>query len=334
MAGVDPKIVDAILEHQLDLLRVEAGTRTKILRLLNTMQRDLQGQLTAGGQLAAYTKERLRALLKQSGETVEAYYGRLSTGMEETLRQIAQSSAAHSLSITAAATLPTQTFFERLVSNTLIHGAPSSDWWSRQSKNSAFKFANVVRQGMASGHTNEQIVARVAETVMPVARADARALVHTSVQTVANAARFETFRQNADVVEGVRQLSTLDSHTTEICIAYADQEWDLKGNPVNGTTLPYNAGPPRHWNCRSVLVPITTDYEGLGLPKGLDAIDPSRKRKQSLEDWLLKRTTEQQDEQLGKGKAQLWRDGKITLEQLLDQTGNPLTFEELRRRHG
>ena len=36
------------------------------------------------------------------------------------------------------------------------------------------------------------------------------------------------------------------------------------------------------------------------------------------------------DEMLGKGRAELWRDGKITLSKLLDQKGNPLTLAELR----
>jgi len=37
------------------------------------------------------------------------------------------------------------------------------------------------------------------------------------------------------------------------------------------------------------------------------------------------------DEMLGKGKAELWRSGKITLSQLLDQRGNPLTLTQLSR---
>jgi hypothetical protein len=37
---------------------------------------------------------------------------------------------------------------------------------------------------------------------------------------------------------------------------------------------------------------------------------------------------------LGKGRAELWRSGKITLNQLLDQRGNPLTLAELRSQYG
>jgi len=37
---------------------------------------------------------------------------------------------------------------------------------------------------------------------------------------------------------------------------------------------------------------------------------------------------------LGSGRAQLWRDGKLTLEQLLDLSGNPLTLAQLRAKYG
>jgi hypothetical protein len=36
-----------------------------------------------------------------------------------------------------------------------------------------------------------------------------------------------------------------------------------------------------------------------------------------------------QDELLGKGKAQLWRDGTITLKDLVSQSGRPLTLTQL-----
>lgn len=40
-----------------------------------------------------------------------------------------------------------------------------------------------------------------------------------------------------------------------------------------------------------------------------------------------------QDEQLGAGRAALWRKGTITLEQLLSLDGNPLTLAQLEKRY-
>src|SRR5690606_24233783 len=171
--------------------------------------------------------------------------------------------------------------------------------------------------------------------VLQVSRTHARALVHSSIQTVANEARLETFRRMGDVVKGVRQLSTLDSHTTEICIAYANQEWDLEGKPLGRTSLPFNGGPPRHWNCRSVLVPILKTFRELGLripelprlfPRFASEGGPTNL---TMKQWLKTRTPEQLDEQLGRGRAKLFRAGKITTQQLLDLRGNPLTVAQL-----
>jgi hypothetical protein len=53
----------------------------------------------------------------------------------------------------------------------------------------------------------------------------------------------------------------------------------------------------------------------------------------SFSDFLKGKPTEFVDEMLGKGRAQLWRDGKITLSQLLDQRGNPLTLQQLRDKY-
>jgi hypothetical protein len=52
--------------------------------------------------------------------------------------------------------------------------------------------------------------------------------------------------------------------------------------------------------------------------------------KQTFEAWLKKQPVARQDTVLGQGKADLWRSGKIGFRDLLDQSGRPLTTEELR----
>ena len=347
--GIDPEIADAILSHQLDLLRLEAGVRARVVRLLYQLQKELEGMVNKPG-LSAYNKAQLRSLLMQANETIDGYYARMQGELQLSLTGVAQAQAEHVggiLAVSTARSLPTETFLSRLVSNALIAGAPSSDWWERQSAAAAFRFANAVRHGAAMGETNEQIVARVAGSagkpgIMEASRVEARALVHSSIQTIANASRMETFRQNRSVVKGVRQLSTFDSHTTVTCIAYDGASWDLDGNPLGDTTLPFVNdggsldGVPRHWGCRSVLVPITKTYKELGI----DAPEPGaglRARSggaKSMDEWLARRTKEQLDEQLGPGRAELYLAGKLTREQLLNLSGSPLTVGQLVKKYG
>lgn len=354
MAGVDSQLVDELLSGQLDLLRFEAGTRVRILTILTRLQRELTTKL-AQQDLTTFNKERTQTLLKSANDLIDRYYTIASGELDASLRAVAETASTHAAqSMQAAAIidigaagLPTETFLARVAMNTLIFGAKTEEWWSRQQQDTSFRFANAVRQGMVQGETNEQIVARITGSprlgkpgIMDVSRSNARSLVHSSIQAVANEARLETFRKNSDVVTGVRQLSTLDSHTTEICIAYSGQEWDLiTEKPLPGSKLPFNGGPPRHWGCRSILVPITKTFKSLGLdvkePKPGERASTAGPvgARTSFAQFLERKGKEFQDEVLGPGRAELWRKGKITLTQLLDLRGNPLTLAQLQRKY-
>lgn len=341
-----------ILKHQLDLLRLEASTRRRAYNSLSAMMNDVLGQLTER-DITRFKKDRLNSLLSQAADTIERYYARIHTLAGDTLKGVADNQSRFTMkllndtytSIDLGASLPTEAMLARLASDSLIMGATSGEWWARQARDTAFRFSTEVRQGLLSGDTTEQIAARVAGRqgfpgIMEVSRKNARSLVHTSIMEVSNESRMATFKENDDVVKGIRQVSTLDSHTTEICMAYDGAEFDLDGNPINGTTLPFNGGVPRHWGCRSVEVPITLTFKELGInapepTSGTRASEDGQvPAKWTFSDFLESMTKEEQDEALGAGRAELWRNGDITLQQLLDQKGNPLTLKELQRKYG
>lgn len=132
-------------------------------------------------------------------------------------------------------------------------------------------------------------------------------------------------------------------HNSTICVSYSGAEWDKKKNPINGNKLAFvnpggsANGVPRHWNCRSVMLPITKTFRELGLdadefPTSSRSATGGPVAADMTFDAFLKRKGDQfADELLGPGRAQLWRDKKITLQQLLDQSGRPLTLKQLRR---
>ena len=243
-------------------------------------------------------------------------------------------------SIGLEASLPSEATLKALVNGSLIEGAPSAKWWAKQSDDLAFKFSNQVRQGVAQNETVQQIVRRVAGSkrlgipgIMDVSRRNASALVHTSIQQVAADAKLATFKANADVVKGTRFLATFDSHTSAQCIAHSGAEWDLEGNAIKGG-FPFEP-PPLHFNCRSTLVPITLTFKELGIDvpevKGTRASDLGQVKSDLSFDGFLKRhSTEYQDDLLGPGKAALWREKKITLTDLMGQSGRPLSLDALK----
>jgi hypothetical protein len=340
-----------ILKHQVNLLRLEAGERRRVFNLLDKMQEELLGKLGAR-DITKFNKERVTQLLSASQEIVDNWYAKAQTATEKTLQGVAEVQASHIKSvldetfvaIDLTASVPTDAMLAKIAGKSLIMGAPSEDWWDRQARDTGFRFANAVRQGLIAGDSTEEIVGRVAGRggfpgIMDVSKSNARSLVHVSIMEVSNEARMETFQQNDDVVDGIRQVSTLDSHTTEICMAYDGAEFDLEGNPINGTELPYESGCPRHWGCRSVEIPITKSFKELGIK----AKEPGAGERASSEGpvsgkWTFENFLDSlpegdQDEILGPGRAELWRGGDITLQQLLDQKGNPLTLAELQDKY-
>jgi SPP1 gp7 family putative phage head morphogenesis protein len=241
-----------------------------------------------------------------------------------------------------ASGLPTSDYFKSLASDVLLNGAPIKDWWQAQSDDFTFKFSSAVRQGLANGETNSQITQRLTGTktepgLIDVAEKNARTLVQTSAQCVANNARLATFKANSDIIKGIVWVATLDGHTCEQCMAYSGAQYDLDGQPLNDAPT-INGGPPLHFNCRCVMVPLTKSFKELGVdadepPVGTRASEDGQLLADtSFSDFLSTKTEDYQNEMLGKGRADMWRDGKITLRDLVAGTGRPLTLEELKSR--
>lgn len=336
MTSAELAVMDAIVSHQIDLFRLDATVRARVLALLNRLGFELETKLAQHG-LTEFQKASFARLLADTAKTIDAYYTTIHAEVSHVLGSVIKMQGQPFVfSSVIDAALPTETAINTMMNETSILGAPSKDWWARQAGDTKWRFSTEVRQGLLAGEERGVIARRIRDT-MEVSSANAEALVRTSIQTVANEARMETFRENADVVSGVRQISTLDGRTTDVCIAYSDGEWDLGGKPINGTALPFNGGPPRHWNCRSALVPIIDTTDALGFNIG--GRSPTRAAEggqvsssASFKSWLSRRSKDQQDEQLGAGRAKLWREGKITLSQLLNQQGNPLTLAQLEKK--
>lgn len=344
MPSREESVFDAVLEAALDSLRLSASERAASAKRLKAMESELV-TLLADFNTTDAKAARVAAFLVNIDKVIGKNYKGLAKQLD--LPGIAEVSAAHISEALVIALgietleLPSNQYLASVASDVLIQGAPSADWWNGQSVDLKNKFAQQLRLGMGAGETNQQIITRIVGNstqpgIMETARRNADALVTTSVQTVANDARRKTFEANDDVIKGLRQVSTLDGHTSVICVAYSGAEWDLNKKPINGNTLAYGNGCPRHWRCRSLDVPIMKTFKELGLniPEPVSSTRASSEgqisEKTTFNDFLERKGKAYQDRILGVGRADLWRDGKITLRDLVDGTGNELTLEQLR----
>ena len=346
-----------LTKRSIDLLRVAADTNRSVRALLVKAQAEIVGRL-AQTNLSASTLSRLKAVQRDVEELINNTYGGITDLVATRMTALATIEAAATASAIngvigieiVSGTLPAATL-RALFSNVMIQGAPSSTWWSRQSADLIFRFVQQVRLGMMQGETNAQLIQRIrggiraGETLPGVpglldkSYAEAAALVRTSVQTVLNTATKAVFDGNPEVIKGYSQLSTLDLRTTDVCIAYDGASWDMQGNPLPPSKLPFNGGPPRHFGCRSRLIPILKSWEEMGSKIRVRMPDRSRASMDgavpaslTYQDWFGGLTEAQQNEALGKGKATLWREGKITMRSLLDQSARPMTLAQLEAR--
>ena len=347
MNALELMLAELYTEHGIDLLRLGAGESDDVAAMLDVLIPELERILRRLDLTAAATRD-INAALKEARALFATQYGAVADSMLTRLQDLARIEgqfAVESLGKVIGRRLKAVSAnrLSRAVANMVIQGAPSADWWGRQGAAAAFRFSQLVRAGFASGQTTDEIVRQVVGSkgqdpgILAVSKREARALVHTSIQTVANQSRMEVFQANSGdngPVRGYRQISTLDSHTTVICMAYDMKTWDLEYRPV-GHDLPYNTGCPRHFGCRSVIVPWLKTYRELGLD--IDEIESTRASmdgqvsdRLDFGEWLKGKSRAFQDEKLGPGRADLWRRGVITLSDLLDLRGNPLTLEQLK----
>lgn len=323
--------IDRTLMLSLDILRVNAYTRAEIILLLKRMEKELLAQVALG--VTDWRRSRINRQLAEASAIISIAYGEAADVAMDTaagIYQVAATDAAQTLAygVNPAPVLPPLAMMETIAGQSIVLGASQSAWWAKQSDDVAFRFAAAVRQGLVASETNQQIIRRV-RAEMEITRANAAALVQTSIQTVANDARLTTFRDNADIIKGLRWLATLDVHTCPVCGPRDGMTWTLEGKPLNAGFSFSN--PPIHFNCRCVLIALTR-FSGLGDGQRASSSGPVSD-KINFSDWLETKGKAFQDDVLGPGRAGMYRAGKITLNDLVTSTNRPLTLAQLREKY-
>lgn len=325
------RIFDDAVDLQLDLFRTAASVESEVLDILRTLERELLGKL-AGNTITEWSRTRTNQQLRETRTLIQEYYARAADVSTEAMAGIANVTAT----ATAATLLVTESqitrlsddFLRTLAGDSIIQGAVQADWWSRQTADTVFRFNGAVRQGIAAGETNQQIIRRVIQ-FMDVSRANAAALVQTSTATVANDARMAMFEANSDIIKRYRAVATLDTNTCTRCAPLDGLEWEKDGTPI-GHNFPMPRY-PLHFNCRCLLIPQVFDSPPGGQRASADGPISART---TFTEWLERQPAEKVEEVLGKGRADLFRSGKITLAQLTNGAGRPLTLDQLRARYG
>ncbi len=238
---------------------------------------------------------------------------------------------------------------------------PTRDWWKRQRLSTLRRYQDALRKGVSEGDDLSGLIARVrgdavrvhGKTTYPNAiirtsEREARALVETSLSKLENDVRFDTYKANSELVRGVQMMNPLDNKTSPICrarFAGGAPAWTLDGKPFPGTNIPFPGMPPWHWRCRTWPIPILRPHRELVQSGALsqtqhrELLKLSKEKKIALDGkpatvtgfdtFFARRSERWQKSNIGKRKFELWKEKKLSFVEMIDQSGRPLTIEEL-----
>ncbi len=287
---------DALVRHQVYLMRVSGGIRNDINGLLNATERDMVDRIHAvlvgKTRLSPARLRKAESLIEQlkqirtevwieaDGVWKETMKDLTVTEVEQTNRMLKTVSPAD-----LSTQLPATTKLKSLVKTHPFEGRILGSWSKKIAADDISRIASQVRIGVVQGETTQQIARRIvgsaklkgADGVTQITRRNAEAITRTAVNSFSNAAREMYFAENQDIFDKEVFVATLDGRTTPICMS------------LDGKRFPVGEGaiPPMHFSCRSLRVAeINGDLVG------------KRPAKSTTQGMMLKKYAKQND--LGK----------------------------------
>lgn len=358
MATSNEVIRDALIRHQIRLLRFSKSLERELLALLvkpNARLRDhieaLLRRFPASGFRAASAEKQIAAfagliaklytpLQRQSLELLRAQLLDMAVREVAFTRQL----ILGSLPVITAIELVKKRALRSMVRTVPHDGLPLTGWNSRLWEGDLERILRELRTGLLFDESRAQILRRVfgtralkgADGIRAMTLRNAQTLSRTLVNSVANQAREQLYEAN-NIVEEELFVATLDRRTTAICRA------------TDGEVFPKGEGliPPLHRNCRSLRVPVVAgerlgtrpanaaterELRGLRGPERREAVSKmvgQVPETQTYAEFLANQSVQFQNEALGVTKARLYRDGGLTLDRFVDASGNELTLLEL-----
>ena len=337
---INEEILDGSIRHMVWLERYKTSTSKKILTLLNKADDDLiekiAGRLVKieqrGFDLGKQTTERLKALEAVIRDDRKALYQAVYGETRDELFDFAvyESDFQARLIETAAQielVRPAASQLKAAATSQPFRGRLLKEWYSGLEQKTARQVNDAVRIGIVEGETTDQIVRRIKGTrarqyrdgVLDISRRDANAVVRTAVSHVSNRAANDVWDANADIIKGVKWISTLDGRTSAICRQRDNKIYAVGKAPAI----------PAHFNCRSTTVPYLGEFKTKGNRASKGGPVPEDT---SYGDWLRKQPNAVQEEVLGVKKAQLFRKGDMSIDRFQDATGKEYTLAELKKR--
>jgi len=350
---------EGIVRNLFDLRQLENRVAGRAESLLRDLFDDIAAQITridpTGTDDPTVRQQRLANLIAQVAELTDTSFEDVrelivSDTTEIGLQQSEVASEQLELALGQSASQAGVSVLDQPVSRDQIRaivesepfrGATLSEWAENQAESTVFQVRRQLQLGMTQNETLGDIVRRVRGRqagreagevifeggVLDTTTRQTEAIVRTAINHTAAQSHLRTFEANEDITESYTYTAVLDSRTTMICMGLDGQvfRFDDPGRRL----------PPQHFGCRSVITP-NIKWQELGIEPPESGTRASEDGQVSadldFEGWLENQSEAKQNEILGPARAELFRDGKINLKDLVRSDNRTVTVEELRQR--
>lgn len=232
--------------------------------LLNTVINSMpSGQYSVKAQMRALEKmvRQIEQIRAEGFSLAEQHF--MESGSEiaqragNTISRFAEASGAH-----LARTLSPKKVDE-ILNYHPVDGKSISQWFHTMRTNDLERITQTVQRASVEGMSISKVVNAIRGTkengyrdgILEATRQSATTTARTIVNGVASNSMLETCAENADVIDGIKFVATLDSKTCPFCGSYDGRIW----KPDEAALV---KRPPLHPNCRCTVIPHVETGDG------------------------------------------------------------------------
>lgn len=264
MPTANEELADALIRHQIYLLRYSSTVRNRIISLLNASEEDVARRIrdklrNSSGLQSPSEWKRLQDLMEVITRVRSESWAEATENLvgEMTLLAVSEPNNLDSLvrvvmPVQFQTVIPDARQLRAIALSRPFQGRVLKEWAETMKADDIRRIHAAVQAGMVAGEDSATIARRVIGTarlngidgITEISRRQVQAITRTAVQHIANTARDMWHAENIDIIHSERFVATLDSRTTPVCRAF------------DGKSYPVGKGPrpPLHMACRSLRV--------------------------------------------------------------------------------
>lgn len=255
------QFLDAMIRHQIYLMRLSGKVRNDIFKLLEATEADMQAEILrrlkniGDSGLTPSNITKMNALIKVLRAMRQAAWKQAEQAWIDDMIDLAKSEPAFVAGIaktvapvTLIMDLPTTRQLKSIVTSRPFEGRTLRQWARSLAATDLRRMEDAIKIGMVQNENNAQIARRVASAAN-LSKNNAASVTRTAVNHVANQAKQDFFKANPLSFAKEMYVATLDSNTTAICQSLDGKMFEMGKGRI----------PPVHFNCRSIRVAILND---------------------------------------------------------------------------